>query len=691
MNNSKSNTIKSLEKQLGATKDIRERIDLLNLLAQTTSKPPFSNLTKAIALSEVANELADQLETEKKPYRKGLVESLQCLGEFYIQLSHYDMALSFLIKAEASLKKISLEDDVQALDENNVLQIARAAILNAIGIAYTFLGEYSSALEAYLASLEIYQRFHIELKQANVLNNIGGMYLLLKENVQALDYLEQSLRLTSKYSSDQIEARETSTQDVDEIQATTFDKLCAAHFRLNKQTEALEFGLGSLRIYRETGNIKGLAEALSSLSDVYLAKKNDKEALSCLVTALEIVQTSGSNHQEAIVHLKLGNLFRHIKDFPQAIDHLLKANQFAKEANAKQTLYESHRALAGAFKDSGDFEKSLYHFETFYSIRREVFNQEATNRLKNLEIVHQVENSRKEAEISQLKNVRLQNEIKDRLLAEQTLRETNLALQHEIADKEQLIGDLNAFSYMVAHDLKTPLTNIALSSGILRAQLIKDSFPRLSHESPDHLPLYQEHIDRVIWMVDKMNRIINELLVLASIRKEDIYLHSLDMVEIIQDVETRMAHKIDESHAEIIKPSTWPIVLGHAPWVEEVWANYISNALTYGGTPPRIELGFDEVQCEYEKGTEDIGKRMFRFWVKDNGNGLNEAAQASLFAPLKSTSVIQPKGHGLGLTIVRRIVEKLGGQVGVESSGIPGEGSTFYFLLPAINMQQPQN
>jgi signal transduction histidine kinase len=103
--------------------------------------------------------------------------------------------------------------------------------------------------------------------------------------------------------------------------------------------------------------------------------------------------------------------------------------------------------------------------------------------------------------------------------------------------------------------------------------------------------------------------------------------------------------------------------------LEEVWANLISNAIKYGGTPPHIELGGD-ISCN----------GMIRFWVHDNGKGIPPAIQARLFQ-VPRVFEERIKGKGLGLVIVRRMVEKLKGEVGVEST--LGEGSTFFFTLPA--------
>lgn len=71
------------------------------------------------------------------------------------------------------------------------------------------------------------------------------------------------------------------------------------------------------------------------------------------------------------------------------------------------------------------------------------------------------------------------------------------------------------------------------------------------------------------------------------------------------------------------------------------------------------------------------------FWIRDNGPGLSAEEQARLFTPFTRLEQVQVTGHGLGLSIVQRILEKLGGQVGVESS--PGQGSRFYFTLPTLS------
>jgi len=163
------------------------------------------------------------------------------------------------------------------------------------------------------------------------------------------------------------------------------------------------------------------------------------------------------------------------------------------------------------------------------------------------------------------------------------------------------------------------------------------------------------------------------LLLLSSIRAMDeLEKETLDMKHIIAEAMTHLATMIEEHKVEIIvgESAQWLDALGYAPWIEEVWTNYISNAIKYGGKPSRVQLGADSEPRD--------GK--VRFWVKDNGPGISANNQAKVFELFSRLDATSAEGHGIGLSIVQRIVEKLGGEVGVESE--IGTGSSFYFTLP---------
>ncbi len=235
------------------------------------------------------------------------------------------------------------------------------------------------------------------------------------------------------------------------------------------------------------------------------------------------------------------------------------------------------------------------------------------------------------------------------------LETKNVELETKNAELEAKNAELDAFSYTVAHDLKNPLSHLIGMSDLLQNEFSEN----LSQQGYQCL----QHIFK---SSSKMIEIINALLLLASVSKQAVKLAPLDMGEILYRVEQRLSSMLQQYEGEIIMPKEWPVALGYAPWLEEVWVNYLSNGLKYGGESPRLELG------------ATLEGNVIRFWVRDNGLGLSIDAMNKLFTPftrLHKTS----EGHGLGLSIVERIVEKLGGKVGVESQ--VGVGSVFYFTL----------
>lgn len=243
--------------------------------------------------------------------------------------------------------------------------------------------------------------------------------------------------------------------------------------------------------------------------------------------------------------------------------------------------------------------------------------------------------------------------------AEEKIRNTNSSLTLEIKEKEKLIADLDAFSHTVAHDLKNMLGAIISATDIVRTGI--------NDLSQDEI---LEINDLINSAATKTQHITKELLTLASVRQEEIRLVPVDMNQTVKEAIKRLSHMIDESHAKITVQEKWPEVLGYAAWLEEVWINYLSNAIKYGGTPPEIQMG-----------SEMLDGNRIKFWIKDNGNGISPDHIPLLFNKFTRLEKLRAEGNGLGLSIVKRIVEKLGGEVGVESKNIPGEGSTFYFIL----------
>lgn len=233
-------------------------------------------------------------------------------------------------------------------------------------------------------------------------------------------------------------------------------------------------------------------------------------------------------------------------------------------------------------------------------------------------------------------------------------------LRHNRDELQERNEELDAYAHTVAHDLKNPLTLV-----VGFADILYDTYQTLPSED------VQQYLNVIIEHGKKMGTIIESLLLLAVVRgTTEIETEEVDMGFIVNETVKRIEYMAKEYDAELVLPESWPMVCGYGPWLEEVWYNYLTNGLKYGGRPPRLELGYDILDEHYAQ-----------FWVKDNGAGFSIDQPEKLFAPLsRLTATDHQTGHGLGLSIVRRIVERLGGKVGVKSQ--LGEGSTFSFTVP---------
>ena len=229
-------------------------------------------------------------------------------------------------------------------------------------------------------------------------------------------------------------------------------------------------------------------------------------------------------------------------------------------------------------------------------------------------------------------------------------REAEDALRDAVAALRLRNEELDAYAHTVAHDLKTPLQAILGS-----AELLGDSADGAQRRD----------VDRIARTARQMNQTLDDLLLLARIRHEDLGPEPLALGEIVARALDREAPALRALQVEVA--DAWPPALGYAPWVEEVWANLLSNAAKYGGT--RIAVG------------GNVDGTVARLWVDDDGPGVAPEDRDAVFAPLVRLAPSRADGTGLGLAIVKRIVERMGGRVAVGPS--PLGGARFGFSLPA--------
>jgi PAS domain S-box-containing protein len=250
-----------------------------------------------------------------------------------------------------------------------------------------------------------------------------------------------------------------------------------------------------------------------------------------------------------------------------------------------------------------------------------------------------------------------------------TLRkEAEEALARHTQALERSNKELDDFAYIASHDLKEPLRGIHNHSRFL----LEDNAEKLDEESVGRL-------NRLVFLSQRMERLVNDLLYFSRLGRQELAIQPTDIGAVIVDIESTLEHFLEERGARITIPAPLPVVTCDKPRVTELFRNLITNAIKYNDKAERtVEIGFLE-----SKSVAGGIVRKHVFSVKDNGLGIQPEFHQDIFRIFKrlQASKDSEEGTGVGLTFVKKIVERHGGEIWLESE--PGNGTTFYFTLEA--------
>jgi signal transduction histidine kinase/DNA-binding response OmpR family regulator len=239
------------------------------------------------------------------------------------------------------------------------------------------------------------------------------------------------------------------------------------------------------------------------------------------------------------------------------------------------------------------------------------------------------------------------------------------AVRRHTAELEQRVAartaDLEAFAYSVSHDLRAPLRAIIGFSEILARRHQED----LNEEG-------QHYLQNVIRAGTQMGRLIEDLLAYSRLGRQSLQMEVVPLTNLLEQVISNLSNKITTKAAEIIVPDTQARIMSNWTLLSEIFTNLIDNALTY--QQPDLK---PQVQISYF-----LQEKPFRFTVTDNGIGISSEYYERIFQTFQRLhSADTYPGTGIGLAIVKKSVELLGGTIWVESR--VGQGTTFTFTLPA--------
>lgn len=211
---------------------------------------------------------------------------------------------------------------------------------------------------------------------------------------------------------------------------------------------------------------------------------------------------------------------------------------------------------------------------------------------------------------------------------------------------------LQMFSRALAHDIRSPLSAVLGYSSMMLAE---NKFDRQAMES-------------IQSGANLIEDILSSLLLMATASRENVTTSPTALTPLAELCVQDLRLEIEHAGAVVEVARDMPDCLAFEPWLRRALTNLISNALKYGGQPPHIRL--------FAESSEDV----VRFHVTDNGQGLNLEQRDKLFKEFARLSPDRAPGLGLGLVLVKQLVERMGGSVGVDSE--VGQGTTFYFELP---------
>lgn len=612
---------------------VRGAVDRLNTLAWSLRA---TDPAQAAALAAEALAAAREL-----PYPQGAARGAFVLGACHLQRDAYAAARAELLDALAAY---------QALGERE----PEADALNMLGNIHSALGDHHTAYELYTRSLAIRQALGLTSAEAASWNNIGNACYHLGDLERALDAHRRSLAL------------KTSLDD-QAGSANSLSNIGNVYRDLSDYDQAVSYYQQALALARAVGIKYSQAGALGNLGSIACDMGDYRASLAYHLQSLGLEREIGNRHGEAESLLQLGRLFLLCPELAPplppgssatepALAYLHQAQALAEALEAREILMRIAETLAELYERRGDFEQALATYRRFHSLERQLFNETLAEKTRRLQIVHEVETAKQDAELK-----RVEAELAH-------LRNTELqALLSETERQRSLAEEANRFKTkllsVAAHDLRNPLNGISGFANLLLREVGEGTPPF-------------DLATRIQQIAQRMEQMINDLLDSTSIEAGamQLQLAVLDLSFLAQQVaEFYEAPARRKGQALRVETPEGLYVEVDQAALWRVLDNLIGNAVKFSplGRPIAVSLARVEQRV--------------RCTVRDQGPGLTADDQSKLFGRFERLSARPTGGEsssGLGLAIVRQLVELHGGRVWAESAGAD-QGSAFIFELPA--------
>jgi len=343
-----------------------------------------------------AQALSDTKEVEKQSeeasFLKGVNDSRFYRAWCYLYLSRFEEALAIL-----SEQAILYEND--QLSENNI------KVLNALGVAYTNLGDSAKAFFYYSRSLKLSRKADLIDRELSVLNNLGTYYLNNNDYGKALTHYLELLEKSEIHD------------DSREFRAVVLSNAGSCYYELGEMKKAEQVYQKSLSLAREIKSRNSEASVLFNLGQIRDKIGQSEEAQHYLDRALQTCLDIGNKTLECSINLYLGERNQDIQFFEKALD-------LSSEINNKQSYLDSCVKLSNFHEKNENFTEAYRFLKEALRVEKELNNQATAKKIHNMELEYEIEKNRKNAEFFKSENRELKESLNWMTLLNQVTKET---------------------------------------------------------------------------------------------------------------------------------------------------------------------------------------------------------------------------------------------------------------------------
>ena len=259
------------------------------------------------------------------------------------------------------------------------------SIQSLLGRIYWHIDDFATSMDYYLNALKLVQTEHHPDLEISLINGLGMVQYGLENYFESLGYFKACLQKAS-------ETDLTGRADAN-------NNIAYVLHMLGRDREAVEYAAAALTLFEQIGAYVGKLHTLHSLGTIHFALRNYEKAMTFLQEGLELSRKNNSKLLELTYVSEISRIHQIEGNLDQAEEELLLALQIAERINSLTNISLIHERLIGIYKAKQDFKSALDHFEAFHAAYKKIFNDKSDRRIKNLEILNQVESTRKQVEL----------------------------------------------------------------------------------------------------------------------------------------------------------------------------------------------------------------------------------------------------------------------------------------------------